>query len=175
MSQDAALQLAERFGLDGRSLALALDLALERRVDYADLFFEYSVQDSMSLEDGIVKSGDRHLSQGVGVRAQAGERQGYAHSDEISVDSLRLAATTARAICESRGAARSAAIRPGGAPARDLYPVRMAPTEVPVERKTALLESLPHTGGLESVRSRTFATQAEEALLKGLTRLRGRR
>ena len=45
-----------------------------------------------SLEEGIVKSGDRHLEQGVGVRAQSGERQGYAHSDDVTVESLRIAA-----------------------------------------------------------------------------------
>ena len=30
-------------------------------------------QDSVSLEEGIVKSGSRHIEQGVGVRAQSGE------------------------------------------------------------------------------------------------------
>ena len=92
----------ERFGLDDKSLATALDTALERRIDYADLFFEYSTQDSVVLEEGIVKTGDRHLEQGVGVRAQVGERQGYAHSDELSAEALQLAARTARAICASR-------------------------------------------------------------------------
>ena len=44
-----------------------------------------------------MKSGDRHVEQGVGVRAQSGERQGYAHSDDVTVESLEIAATTARA------------------------------------------------------------------------------
>ncbi len=39
-----------RFGLDDRSLTRALDTALERQIDYADLFFEYTTQDSVSLE-----------------------------------------------------------------------------------------------------------------------------
>jgi TldD protein len=136
---DDALQFfRSRFGLDERSLARTLDTALERRVDYADLFFEYATQDSVSLAEGMVKSGDRHLEQGVGVRAQAGERQGYAHSDEVTVESLCLAASTARAISEASGAAAPVAVRAGGPP-HDLYPVDTAPTEVPVERKVALL------------------------------------
>ena len=89
---DALLFFRSRFGLDDQSLTGVLDTALERRVDYADLFFEYTTQDSVSLEEGIVKSGDRHVEQGVGVRAQIGERQGYAHSDEVTIESLRLAA-----------------------------------------------------------------------------------
>ncbi len=88
----------DRYGLDDRSLQTTLDSALERRVDYADLYFEYTSQESVALEEGIVKSGSRHLEQGVGVRVQSEERQGYAHSDEISLESLRIAASTARAI-----------------------------------------------------------------------------
>ena len=82
----------DRFGLDERRFGDGLGTALERRVDYADLFFEYTTHDAVVLEESIVKSGERHIEQGVGVRARAGERQGYAHSDEISTDSVSLAA-----------------------------------------------------------------------------------
>ena len=141
MSEDARGFFLDRFGLDDRSLDDALGTALERQVDYADLFFEYSIQDSVALEEGIVKSGDRHLEQGVGVRAQIGERQGYAHSDDVTVESLQLAAATARAISEGDGERRSVALS-GDATRRDLYPVEQAPTSVPVERKTALLSEI---------------------------------
>ncbi|CAG0977442.1 TldD protein [Gammaproteobacteria bacterium] len=131
-----------RFGLDERGLETTLSAALERRVDHADLFFEYTVEDSVVLEEGIVKSGDRHLAQGVGVRVQSGERQGYAHSDEISLESLALAARTARSISEGpSGPGRVGAVRPV-ARERSLYAVDVAPTEVPVERKVALLDAI---------------------------------
>jgi TldD protein len=132
----------ERFGLDDRSLTAALDTALERPLDSADLYFEYTTSDSVSLEEGMVKSGSRHLEQGVGVRAQSGERQGYAHSDEITVDSVKLAASTARSIADGEGAERSLAVRGVGAPQHNLYPVAEAGTEVPVERKVRLLSQI---------------------------------
>ena len=128
----------DHFGLDETNLGAALGAALERKVDAADLFFEYSTQDSVALEEGIVKSGSRHIAQGVGVRAQRGERQGYAHSDEISAESALLAAATARAISDQQADTRSVPVRTG-APARDLYPVAIAPTDVPVGRKIQLL------------------------------------
>ena len=131
----------ERFGIDERALERAFGTALERPLDDADCFFEVSTQDSVVLEEGIVKSGNRHLEQGVGVRAIAGERQGYAHSDEISVESLELAARTARAISEGSGADSSVAVR-GGAPQHDLYPVALAPTEVPIPAKVDLLNEI---------------------------------
>ena len=102
----APLRLArERYGLDAQATSRPCSAtALARGADYADLFFERTTQDSVALEDGIVKSGDRHVAQGVGVRAQVGERQGYAHTDEITLESLRLAAGAARAIADGSGA-----------------------------------------------------------------------
>ncbi len=139
MSEPSALRFfRERFGVDDRSLVRALDTALERRVDFADLFFEYTTRDSVSLEESLVKGGSLQVEQGVGVRAQAGERQGYAHADDVSVESMQLAAATARAICEESGQARSVAVRPAE-PAANLYPVARPPTEVPIDAKARLL------------------------------------
>lgn len=138
MTRPAAL-FRNRFGIDERALDRTLSTALERSVDLADLFFEYTTQDSVVLEEGIVKSGDRHLVQGAGVRVQTGERQGYAHSDEISVESLELAASTARAISETGSEGGAVAIAGSGAPCHDLYALTESPTDVPVARKVALL------------------------------------
>jgi TldD protein len=131
-----------RFGVDESSLTTALGAALERRVDYADLYFEHTATESVSLEDGIVKTGGRHVRQGVGVRAIEGEKQGYAHADEISIESLSLAASTARAICERTGSQTPGAAVTAHRSARDLYAVAVAPTEVPVERKVGLLSDI---------------------------------
>ena len=139
---DALAFFRDRFDLDDAALSTALDTALERRVDYADLFFEYATHDSVMLEEGIVKTGDRHVEQGVGVRAQAGERQGYAHSDDVSVESMQLAATTARTISQENGREGSVAVASAGAGASDLYPVATPPTEVPIERKVDLLNEI---------------------------------
>jgi TldD protein len=131
----------DRFGVDEASRGAALDAALERRVEYADLFFEYTTQDSVVLEEGIVKSGDRHLEQGVGVRTLVGERQGYAHTDEVSVESLQVAARTARAIASDASGARSTAVAARGA-GSDLYPVAQPPTDVGVAEKIRLVEEI---------------------------------
>jgi TldD protein len=128
----------DRFDLGDDRLGAALDTALERQVDYADLYFEYTTTDSVSLEEGLVKSGDRHLEQGVGVRAIRGERQGYAHSDDISVESARIAAATARAIAEETKTHAPVALAARGR-SRNLYPVTTAPTDVPVETKVEWL------------------------------------
>ena len=132
----------ERYGLAPSDLEAVLGSALARGAEYADVFLERTTQDSVALEDGIVKSGDRHVAQGVGVRAQVGERQGYAHTNEVTLESLRLAAGAARAIAEGGAAGRSVAIRASGRPEQDLYPLATAPTDVPVAEKIELLSAI---------------------------------
>ncbi len=143
MSANAPARLfGDRYGIGTRELERALGAALEGPIDHADLFFELSTDDAVSLEDGIVKSGDRHLVQGVGVRAVAGEKQGYAHADDISLESLRLAAGTARAIAAGSPRGGSVAIGGPALPARDLYPIALSPTDVPIATKVALLDAI---------------------------------
>ena len=89
---------------------------LGHQIDYADLYFQYSRQESWSLEEGQVKSGNRHIEQGVGVRAIAGEKTGFAYSDEIILPALLDAATAARAIARGgREQTAALATRDGGA------------------------------------------------------------
>jgi TldD protein len=103
-----AMQLAQRSllepaGLDAGLLGHALDLMLGAKVDAADLYFQVSQEESWSLEDGIVKEGSSSIEQGVGVRALAGERTGFAYSDEIQPQALEEAARAARAIAGRGG------------------------------------------------------------------------
>jgi TldD protein len=129
----------ERFGLSDRAIESVLGTALERRADWADLYFEFRVNQTASLEEGIVKSATRNVSQGVGVRVVAGTRSGYAHTNEVSFDRLELAARTARAVADERsGTVAVPAARPASA-AHDLYAVARPPIDTPVADEVALL------------------------------------
>ena len=119
----------ERFGLSERALERVLGTALERRADWADLYFEFRVNQTASLEEGVVKKATRNVSQGVGVRVVAGARSGYAHSDEVSLERLELAARAARAIADEHGAATALPATHAAAAAHDLYPVARPPID----------------------------------------------
>jgi TldD protein len=84
--------LLDQFGLTPSQLEQILGTALEKRADYADLYFESRTAEAVSLEERLVKKTARSISQGAGVRVFADDRTGYAHSDEISLETLRLAA-----------------------------------------------------------------------------------
>jgi TldD protein len=90
-------------GLDDRRLDRVFGEVLSHSVDFADLYFQHSQQESWSLEDGIVKDGSASIEQGVGVRALAGEKTGFAYSDEIVLPALEEASRAARAIAVHGG------------------------------------------------------------------------
>src|SRR5882724_10221304 len=93
---------------------------LSHRLDYADLYFQYSRSEGWSLEEGIVKSGSFSIDQGVGVRAISGEKTAFAYSDEISLPALQDAAKATRAITRSGGNRHPLQVRKGDA--LRLYP-----------------------------------------------------
>src|ERR1700749_5039966 len=99
----AEQSLLEPTGLDEQKVAGLLDRLLAHKVDSADLYFQLSRHESWSLEDGIVKEGSHSIEQGVGVRALAGEKTGFAYSDEILLPALTRASDMARAIARQGG------------------------------------------------------------------------
>jgi TldD protein len=97
-------------GLDVRDLDAVFGKMITPSVDYADLYFQYTRQESWMLEEGRVKSGSHNIEQGVGVRAVSGEKSGLAYSDEILLPALSDAATAARAISRHGGKSATHAI-----------------------------------------------------------------
>jgi TldD protein len=91
-------------GLSLSRLENVLGVMHEHALDEAELYFQWSREESWALEDGIVKEGSHSIDQGVGVRAMAGERTGLAYSDDIGEVALLEAAHAARAIVRHGGA-----------------------------------------------------------------------
>src|SRR5713101_6178123 len=124
-----------RFGMTENSLERILGNALERKADYADLYFEYRSAEGLGLEESMVNSTSKSVSQGVGVRVCAEDRTGYAYSDEVTTDRMKLAAEAARAIADDRGG-QAGAVQVGGNVKRHaLYELQTVPLEVPLQEK----------------------------------------
>jgi TldD protein len=131
----------DRFGLNEHTLEQTVGNAIARRADYADLYFEFRTVQSLSLEEGIVKNASHHIAQGVGVRVVAGDKTGYAYSDDVTVDSLRLATRTAQAIAREAGDTPRVAVRTTR-PSHDLYALARPPIEAPLADKVELLNRI---------------------------------
>jgi len=132
---------ADRFGLDPSRIERLLGSTLLGRVEDADLYLEYRVNEELVLEEGAVKKASRHVSQGAGVRAQSGERTGYAHTDEITLPNLEEAAAQARAIADRSGSSGIVAVKPGRRP-HDLYHLAVSPVAADIRQKVDLLEKV---------------------------------
>jgi TldD protein len=85
-------------GLDQADLGKVLSHLMGASIDGGDLYFQHSRREVWSLEDGRVRDASHSVEQGVGIRAVAGEKTGFAYADEIVMPSLMQASEAARAI-----------------------------------------------------------------------------
>jgi TldD protein len=131
----------DRFGLSSSAMERLVGSALRGRVDHADLYLEYRVSEELVLEEGAVKKASRHVSQGAGVRAQSGERTGYAHTDDLALPNLEEAARQARAIADQSSSSAVVAVAPSGRP-HDLYTLAEPPLAADLGRKVSLLNRI---------------------------------
>ena len=131
----------DQYSLTAQQLEQILGSAVERRADYADIYFESRTAEAFSLEEGIVKKASRSISQGAGVRVLAGEKTGYAHSDEITLETLQIAARTARAVAHDTAQITVVPLT-RTARQRDLYSLPSPPISVPLTEKVQLLQRI---------------------------------
>jgi TldD protein len=144
MTQASALAQAEAlllapFALGEGDLARTFGQILTHRVDYADLYFQYSRSEAWSLDEGIVKSGSFNIDQGVGVRAISGEKTAFAYSDDISARALGDAAGAVRAIAAAGQEGKFGRFQPSTA-SHALYVPNDPIASLPAEAKVRLLE-----------------------------------
>jgi TldD protein len=128
------------YSLDDNRLQTVFGEIMSHKVDYADLYFQYSRSESWSLEEGIVKSGSFNIDQGVGVRAVSGEKTAFAYSDDISLTALQSAAEATRAIARAGQGGSVQVVKRGSG--RQLYAARDPLPSLQDQDKVALLERL---------------------------------
>jgi TldD protein len=134
--------LLEPAGLDESHLLTALGEIFRHRVDYADLYFQFTRSEGWSLDEGIVNSGTFSIDQGEGVRAVPGEKTAIAYSDEIGYDALLSAARATRTIARSGAGRVKVASRMHPAAGRELYGVADPITSLDATAKVELLHKV---------------------------------
>jgi TldD protein len=86
----------------------------------------------------MVKSAAQGVSMGVGVRVIAGERTGYAYSDDLSPEKIRKAAQVAAYIASGPSKVDKFDLNEGAH--HNLYPVLTAPTETAFSERVELVK-----------------------------------
>jgi len=86
----------DHFEVTTQMLQKVIAEAMSKGGDYADLFFEHKISNTLSLEDGKVNRAYSNVDYGMGVRVLKGEQTGFAYTETISEsDMLKVAKTAA--------------------------------------------------------------------------------
>ncbi len=147
---------ASRFQITRQDLEGYLGEALSQGGDYADLYFEYLLTSSISIDESMVKSAAQGVSMGVGVRVIAGERTGYAYSDDLSPEKIRKAARVAAHIAAGPSKVDKFDLNEGQR--HNLYPILTAPTETAFSERVDLVKRADRAA--RAYDSRIFQVQA---------------
>jgi TldD protein len=125
MIAQASERLLRPGGLSTGELEAVFARLMGPGIDAADLYFQHARSEYWVLEDGIVKEGNHSIEQGVGVRALAGEKTGFAYSDEIVLPQLLQAASAARGVAKAgaNGIGQALALRSGRSLYRPVDPI----------------------------------------------------
>ena len=125
-------------GLDQRRTARMVDEALAG-CDDGELFLEYEQSESLSFDDGKLKSASYDTTQGFGLRSVAGEATGFAHASALDEAALKRAVATVKAV--RAGKSGKAGESPRGTN-HLLYADDNPIDGEPFARKVALLEQI---------------------------------
>ena len=131
----------ELFNVTEETLHRLIASALSKGGDYADIFFEYSTSDDLTLRDGQVNSCDISSDYGVGIRVLKDGHTGYAYAESTDPKEMERAALTAAGIADNPGSARTGALNISELRFRNRYPVLRSWDDLDVEsRKQYLME-----------------------------------
>src|SRR5438876_4058004 len=89
------------------------------------------------VDESMVKSASQGISAGCGIRVIAGERTGYAYTDDLSPERILHAARTAALIAS--GPAKTPTMGFQEKPARSLYPVALPSVDAEITAKVELV------------------------------------
>ncbi len=90
--------ILKHFSVTESDLQKVISEALSKGGDYADIFFEHTFSNNISLRDGEVNRSSSNIDIGAGVRVVSGDQTGYAYVENTGIKDLLKAAQTAASI-----------------------------------------------------------------------------
>ena len=140
-SSNALSTAMEHFGVSKEDIKKVLSAALEKGGDYADLFFEHSFSNNISLMDNAVNRANSNIDFGVGIRVLSGDQTGYAYVEDVSLNDMLKAARTAARIAS--GVKRTEPVAIKELPIlKNYYPVIQSFEDVTIKEKMPYLQKL---------------------------------
>ncbi|MCL1937274.1 MAG: TldD/PmbA family protein [Candidatus Azobacteroides sp.] len=133
-------KMLDHFNISENDLRKVMSVALEKGGDYADLFFEHTFSNSVSLQDGAVNRAASNIDYGVGIRVVSGDQQGYAFVENIQLDEMLQAARVASRIAS--GTAQTPPVKVDEKIFKNFYPIVQSWEDASIQAKMPYLQKL---------------------------------
>lgn len=128
------------FRVSVEDLQKVLQEALSKGGDYADLFFEHTINSNIALRDREVNRASSNIDYGIGVRVVVGDQTGYAYVENTTLEDMMKAARTAAGIAQI--SKEYAPINISPKTFDNYYKINRSWVDISVEDKKTFLEKL---------------------------------
>jgi len=130
----------KEFGIDDQMCQSILQTALSKGGDFADIYFEHTIQNTLILEDGKVNRSYGNINLGVGIRTVKGGQVGYGYTQELTKESMLSAAKTASTIASGNPTPFNNTFKVPNI--GNYYPINSSLDEVPIGDKLDPLKAI---------------------------------
>jgi TldD protein len=130
----------DHFEVSREILQKVIAVAMSRGGDYADLFFEHKISNSLGLEDGEVNRAYSNIDYGVGIRVLSGDQTGFAYSETLELNAMLSAAKMAAAIANKQHKYKAANI--SETPPSSYYEINKKWEDTSAEEKIPFIQKI---------------------------------
>ncbi len=139
-AQTPANPFLDWFSVDEVAIQRVMAELTAKGADEAELYFQHSRSNSVSMEDGTINRASAQVDLGVGLRVVVGQQVGYAYTEDLTTEAMLSAARSAAAIAKGAPPNLPAAFATG--PAGRFYELEVPWSDVEVERKLPLVQKV---------------------------------
>ena len=134
------LPFEDHFSLSSSELQKILNNALAQGGDFAEIFLEYRIFNSINMEEDIIKETSENIMLGAGIRVIYGDQTGYGYTSDLSVEKINRAALTASSIAKGSSSPKSSLFQ--STPVKhNYYPILQSAKDVSLDKKIALVKA----------------------------------
>lgn len=127
------------FETSEETIRRTLEKALSMGGEYADIFFEYSKCNEITLRDKEVNNARCDIDFGVGIRVISGDKTGYAYAEITTPEAMERAALSAARIADSQISHNIPTFSPIPVLGQNLHPILSHWEEHSIEEKKGYL------------------------------------
>jgi TldD protein len=145
MNRIDSLPFEDHFSLSSDDLEKILNTALGQGGNFAEIFLEYRVFNSINMEEDIIKETSESIMLGAGIRVIIGDQTGYGYTNDLSLEKIQRAALTGSSI--AKGSLTHKSLPFQSTPFRhNFYPIRQPAQDISLENKISLVKATYQSG-----------------------------